>query len=44
VLYFTRVNVYKPWLNEEKGEEEAIQAKRPRKISSIAPYSKNACK
>jgi hypothetical protein len=28
VLYFTRVNVYKPWLNEKrKGEEEAIQSK-----------------
>jgi len=31
VLYFTRVNVYKPWLNEEKGEEEAIQSKKAKK-------------
>jgi hypothetical protein len=32
-------------LNEEKkGEEEATKAKGPRKINTIAPYSKNACK
>jgi hypothetical protein len=45
VLYFARANVYKPWLNEEKeGEEGQFKAKGPRKISTMAPYSKNACK
>jgi hypothetical protein len=32
VLYFTGVNVYKPWLNEEReGEEEVIQSKGAKK-------------
>jgi hypothetical protein len=32
VLYFTRVNVYKPWLNEEReGEEEVVQSKGAKK-------------
>jgi hypothetical protein len=32
-------------LNEEReGEEETIQSKGAKKINTIAPYSKNACK
>jgi hypothetical protein len=32
VFYFTRVNVYKPWLNEEKeGEKEVVQSKGAKK-------------
>jgi hypothetical protein len=32
VLYFTKANVYKPWLNEEReGEDEAVQSKGVKK-------------